>query len=83
VSTPATRGIELLDERGRRLALVGQSDHASAFGAPTVTIAHGALLRVLDNDRLPDGGLLTWCGKMKILPGTHPSRRGRNGRSSG
>jgi 2-polyprenyl-6-methoxyphenol hydroxylase-like FAD-dependent oxidoreductase len=43
----AATGIELLDERGKRLALVDQSDHGPVFGAPSVTIARGVLMRIL------------------------------------
>lgn len=42
-----TTGIEILDERGRRLAYAGQADHPQAFGAPSVTIARGALMEIL------------------------------------
>src|SRR5262245_390689 len=43
----ATTAIEILDERGRRLALLDQSDHESAFGAGSVTIRRGCLTRLL------------------------------------
>ena len=43
----ATTGIEILDERGRRLALVDQTDHATAFGSPSVTIRRGPLALLL------------------------------------
>ena len=43
----ATTAIEILDERGRRLALIDQSDHAAAFGAPSVTIRRGLLASLL------------------------------------
>jgi 2-polyprenyl-6-methoxyphenol hydroxylase-like FAD-dependent oxidoreductase len=42
-----TTGIEILDERGRRLALMDQSDHAAAFGAASITIARGRLVGLL------------------------------------
>src|SRR5262245_44269376 len=42
-----TTGIEILDERGARLAFADQADHAAAFGAPSVTIGRGVLLQVL------------------------------------
>lgn len=42
-----TTGIEILDERGTRLGQVDQTDHATAFGTPSVTIARGALMDVL------------------------------------
>jgi 2-polyprenyl-6-methoxyphenol hydroxylase-like FAD-dependent oxidoreductase len=43
----ATTGIEILDERGRRLALMDQSDHGSVFGAQSITLRRGALMRLL------------------------------------
>jgi len=43
----ATTAIEILDERGRRLALMDQSDHAEAFGAHSVTIRRGTLADIL------------------------------------
>lgn len=42
-----TTGIELLDERGRRLGYAEQADHPQAFGAPSVTIARGVLMEIL------------------------------------
>ncbi len=42
-----TRGIEILNARGRRLGIADQSDHPSAFGAPSVTLRRGVLARVL------------------------------------
>jgi 2-polyprenyl-6-methoxyphenol hydroxylase-like FAD-dependent oxidoreductase len=42
-----TRAIEICNARGKRLALIDQSDHAAAFGAPAVTIKRGALTRIL------------------------------------
>ncbi len=42
-----TTGIEILDERGNRLGQADQTDHATAFGAPSVTIARGALMSLL------------------------------------
>jgi 2-polyprenyl-6-methoxyphenol hydroxylase-like FAD-dependent oxidoreductase len=43
----AMTGIEILDERGRRLAFADQADHGESFGAPSVTIARGALMGIL------------------------------------
>ncbi|TIX86817.1 FAD-dependent monooxygenase [Rhizobium sp. P44RR-XXIV] len=42
-----TKAIELCNARGRRLALVDQSDHRSTFGAPSVTVKRGTLARIL------------------------------------
>jgi len=42
-----TTAIEILNERGRRLAVMDQSDHAEAFGAESVTIRRGALAEIL------------------------------------
>ncbi len=42
-----TKGLEILDERGRRLGFADQSDDAARFGAPSVTIARGSLMAVL------------------------------------
>jgi 2-polyprenyl-6-methoxyphenol hydroxylase-like FAD-dependent oxidoreductase len=42
-----TTGIEILNARGRRLALADQSDHARVFGAPSVTIRRGRLAEIL------------------------------------
>jgi 2-polyprenyl-6-methoxyphenol hydroxylase-like FAD-dependent oxidoreductase len=43
----ATDAIEILDERGRRLGLIDQADHASSFGADSVTLARGTLVAAL------------------------------------
>lgn len=43
----ATTAIEIRDERGRRLALIGQADHGKAFGADSVTIRRGTLAAIL------------------------------------
>jgi 2-polyprenyl-6-methoxyphenol hydroxylase-like FAD-dependent oxidoreductase len=43
----ATTAIEILDERGRRLALVDQTDHETAFGAHSITIRRGQLAKLL------------------------------------
>jgi 2-polyprenyl-6-methoxyphenol hydroxylase-like FAD-dependent oxidoreductase len=43
----ATTAIEILDERGRRLALVDQSDHETVFGAHSITIRRGRLAKLL------------------------------------
>jgi len=42
-----TRAIELLNARGKRLALIDQSDHSATFGMPAVTIKRGALTAIL------------------------------------
>ncbi|NEV10614.1 monooxygenase [Rhizobium sp. SEMIA 4088] len=42
-----TRAIELCNARGKRLALVDQSDHLAAFGTPSVTIRRGVLTGIL------------------------------------
>jgi 2-polyprenyl-6-methoxyphenol hydroxylase-like FAD-dependent oxidoreductase len=42
-----TTGIEILNAKGKRLALADQSDHARVFGAPSVTIRRGLLAEVL------------------------------------
>ena len=51
----ATTAIEILDERGRRLALIDQSDHAAAFGAPSVTIRRGLLASLLVTQARAEG----------------------------
>jgi 2-polyprenyl-6-methoxyphenol hydroxylase-like FAD-dependent oxidoreductase len=43
----ATTAIEILDERGRRLALMDQLDHAEVYGAESVTIRRGTLAEIL------------------------------------
>jgi 2-polyprenyl-6-methoxyphenol hydroxylase-like FAD-dependent oxidoreductase len=43
----ATRAIEILDERGRRLAIIDQNDFAATLGAEAVTIRRGALADLL------------------------------------
>src|SRR5262245_7690017 len=43
----ATTAMEIRDERGRRLALIDQSDDISAFGAHSVTIRRGLLAKLL------------------------------------
>jgi 2-polyprenyl-6-methoxyphenol hydroxylase-like FAD-dependent oxidoreductase len=43
----ATTAMEIRDERGRRLALIDQSDDASAFGAHSITIRRGLLAKLL------------------------------------
>ena len=42
-----TRAIELCNARGKRLALIDQSDHLAAFGTPAVTIRRGVLTGIL------------------------------------
>ncbi len=42
-----TRAIELCNARGKRLALVDQSDHLATFGTPAVTIRRGILSGIL------------------------------------
>jgi 2-polyprenyl-6-methoxyphenol hydroxylase-like FAD-dependent oxidoreductase len=42
-----TTGIEILNAKGKRLALADQSDHARVFGAPSVTIRRGLLAEIL------------------------------------
>ncbi len=42
-----TRAIELCNARGKRLALVDQSDHLATFGTPAVTIRRGVLTGIL------------------------------------
>lgn len=42
-----TTGIEIMDERGQRLVLMDQSDHAATFGAPSVTISRCQLMALL------------------------------------
>jgi 2-polyprenyl-6-methoxyphenol hydroxylase-like FAD-dependent oxidoreductase len=42
-----TTAMEILGEHGKRLALIDQSDHERAFGAPSVTLGRGALLAIL------------------------------------
>ncbi|MBB3385279.1 MULTISPECIES: FAD-dependent monooxygenase [unclassified Rhizobium] len=42
-----TRAIELCNARGKRLALVDQSDHLAAFGTPAVTIRRAVLTGIL------------------------------------
>lgn len=42
-----TRGIELFNERGKRLALMDYASYALRFGAPSVTVERGALGGVL------------------------------------
>lgn len=42
-----TKAIELCNARGKRLALVDQTDHGATFGAPSVTIKRGTLSRIL------------------------------------
>lgn len=42
-----TRAIELCNARGKRLALVDQSDHLATFGTPAVTIKRGVLTGIL------------------------------------
>jgi 2-polyprenyl-6-methoxyphenol hydroxylase-like FAD-dependent oxidoreductase len=43
----ATTAIEILDERGKRLAIMDQSDHAETFGADSITIRRGTLAEIL------------------------------------
>jgi 2-polyprenyl-6-methoxyphenol hydroxylase-like FAD-dependent oxidoreductase len=43
----ATDAVEILDERGRRLGLIDQTDHARSFGAASVTLARGSLVAAL------------------------------------
>ncbi|KAA1180275.1 FAD-dependent monooxygenase [Rhizobium tropici] len=50
-----TRAIELCNARGKRLALVDQSDHLATFGTPAVTIKRGALASILIEKCLADG----------------------------
>jgi 2-polyprenyl-6-methoxyphenol hydroxylase-like FAD-dependent oxidoreductase len=42
-----TTGIEILNAKGRRLALADQSDHQRVFGAPSVTFRRGLLAEIL------------------------------------
>ncbi|TWB58431.1 2-polyprenyl-6-methoxyphenol hydroxylase-like FAD-dependent oxidoreductase [Rhizobium sp. ERR 922] len=42
-----TRAIELCNARGKRLALIDQSDHLATFGTPAVTIKRGVLTGIL------------------------------------
>ena len=42
-----TTAIELCNARGKRLALVDQTDHRATFGAPSVTVKRGTLTRIL------------------------------------
>lgn len=42
-----TTGIEILNSRGKRLALADQSDHERVFGAPSITIRRGRLAEIL------------------------------------
>lgn len=42
-----TKAIELCNSRGKRLALIDQTDHQATFGAPSVTIKRGALTGIL------------------------------------
>ena len=42
-----TTGIEILNSKGKRLALADQSDHERAFGAPSITIRRGRLAEIL------------------------------------
>src|SRR5690606_25234990 len=39
----ATTGIKIRSGRGKRLALVDQTDHEAAFGAPSITLGRGVL----------------------------------------
>ena len=42
-----TTGIEILNAKGKRLALADQSDHERVFGAPSITIRRGMLAEIL------------------------------------
>jgi 2-polyprenyl-6-methoxyphenol hydroxylase-like FAD-dependent oxidoreductase len=42
-----TTGIEILNAKGKRLALADQSDHEREFGAPSITIRRGLLTEIL------------------------------------
>ena len=42
-----TTGMEILNARGKRLALADQSDHEREFGAPSITIRRGLLAKIL------------------------------------
>jgi 2-polyprenyl-6-methoxyphenol hydroxylase-like FAD-dependent oxidoreductase len=42
-----TTGIEILNAKGKRLALADQSDHEREFGAPSITIRRGLLAEIL------------------------------------
>ena len=44
-----TTAIALLDERGKRLGIFDQSDFATEFGGPSLTIARSALINFLLN----------------------------------
>jgi 2-polyprenyl-6-methoxyphenol hydroxylase-like FAD-dependent oxidoreductase len=50
-----TRAIELCNARGKRLALVDQSDHLATFGTPAVTIKRGVLTGILIEKCQADG----------------------------
>jgi 2-polyprenyl-6-methoxyphenol hydroxylase-like FAD-dependent oxidoreductase len=43
----STIGIEILNSRGKRLALADQSDPERVFGAPSITIQRGRLAEIL------------------------------------
>ncbi|MFA6116734.1 MAG: NAD(P)/FAD-dependent oxidoreductase [Sphingomonas sp.] len=42
-----TTGLELLNGRGKSLAIADQRDHADIFGAPSITLRRGALAAIL------------------------------------
>ena len=42
-----TKGIEILNAKGRRLGLANQEDVARVFGAPSITIRRGTLAQIL------------------------------------
>jgi hypothetical protein len=42
-----TTGIEILNAKGKRLALADQSDHERVFGAPSITTRRGMLAEIL------------------------------------
>jgi 2-polyprenyl-6-methoxyphenol hydroxylase-like FAD-dependent oxidoreductase len=51
-----TTGMELLNAKGRRLALVDQRDYADRFGAPSITLRRGELAGILA-DRAEQAGV--------------------------
>jgi len=56
-----TTGIEILNGRGKRLALADQSDHEATFGAPSVTIHRGRLTEIL-LEHARAAGAVVRCG---------------------
>jgi hypothetical protein len=67
----------------RRTSLPAAVAQTQIVRFPAARLGGGAFMNVCSASRAILQRALTACGKMKISPGVHPSRRGRNGRSSG